>query len=292
MNMETLLITGADGFFASRFILYYKDKYNIIALNHKAVDITCEQETISAIRSFSPAYVVHTAAISDTSICERNPELSYNVNVKGSINVAKGCAASQAKFIYLSSDQVYNGNIETGPYDEECKATPNTVYGKHKLEAENAICEIVKDAIVLRLTWLFSLPERNIKINSNIVWNIVKAALKNEIITLPANEYRGITYVYDLIESFDKILHLPGGIYNTGSENNLSTYEVAKTILEKMGLSHRIEELLVKDAERYKESSRDLRIYNKRLKNHDICFTSTEDSAARCINDFYTENKQ
>lgn len=119
------------------------------------------------------------------------------------------------------------------------------------------------------------------------IWNVLKAALKSGCITLPANEYRGITYVYGLIENFQKILHLPGGIYNTGSENNLSTYEVARLILKKMGLSYRIEELLIKDEERYKNNNRDLRISNKKLRNHDICFTSTEESVARCISNFY-----
>jgi dTDP-4-dehydrorhamnose reductase len=163
---------------------------------------------------------------------------------------------------------------------------PNTVYGRHKLEAENAIYGITKDPVILRLTWLFSLPERKVKINSNIIWNLVKAALKSEKITLPANEYRGITYVYDLISNFEKILNLPKGVYNTGSENYLSTYEVGKIILENMGLGHRVEELLIKDTERYKEINRDLRICNNKLKDQDICFTNTEEAVKRCINDF------
>ncbi|GFZ30091.1 NAD(P)-dependent oxidoreductase [Clostridium zeae] len=284
--MDKILITGAEGFFASRFIRYYKDKYNIIALNHKDLDICDQEKTIEKIINVKPKYLIHSAAISDTGKCESNPELSYDVNVTGTINIAKGCAATGTKLIYLSSDQIYNGNAEAGPYKEECVAVPNTVYGRHKLEAENAICGIVEDPVILRLTWLFSLPERKVKINSNIIWNLVKAALKSEQITLPANEYRGITYVYDLICNFHKLLNLPKGIYNTGSENNLSTYEVGKVILENIGLGHRIEELLIKDTERYKENSRDLRICNNKLREKGICFTNTEEAVSRCLSDF------
>ena len=284
--MDTILITGAEGFFASRFVQYYRDKYNIVALNHKDLNICDQEKTIEKIIDIKPKYLIHSAAISDTGKCEKSPELSYDVNVKGTINIAKGCAAAGTKLIYLSSDQIYNGNIEAGPYKEDCVAVPNTVYGRHKLEAENAICGIVEEPVILRLTWLFSLPERNVKINSNIIWNLVKAALKNEPITLPANEYRGITYVYDLISNLNKIINLPKGIYNTGSENNLSTYEVGKVILENMGLGHRVEELLIKDTERYKENNRDLRICNKKLREQDICFTNTEEAVRRCISDF------
>jgi dTDP-4-dehydrorhamnose reductase len=37
--MEKILVTGKDGFFASRFIQNYKDKYNIIGLGHNDLDI-------------------------------------------------------------------------------------------------------------------------------------------------------------------------------------------------------------------------------------------------------------
>lgn len=284
--MDTMLITGANGFFASRLKEHFKDTYKVIALSHSELDITREKDTAALITGIRPEYVVHAAAISDTGICERNPELSYDVNVKGTINMAKGCAASGAKLVFFSSDQVYNGNVESGPYGEECTAVPNTVYGRHKLEAENAVKLAMPDAVILRLTWLFSLPERNKKTNSNIVWNLVRAALKNESMILPANEYRGITYVYDILDNFDKILKLPGGTYNTGSESDLSTYDAGRAVLERMWLGHRTKELLIKDVERYKDNKRDLRINNSKLAAAGIEFTSTEAAIEKCLRDF------
>lgn len=283
--MKTILITGKDGFFASRFIKYYKDKYNIIGFSHSDLDITNEKQAISIISKYNPDYLVHAAAISDTGTCERNPEKSFEVNVKGSINVAKACLKAKAKLIYLSSDQVYNGNDEVGPYDEK-SFNPNNIYGKHKIEAEKGIVEIMDNSVILRLTWLFDLPQRHKKTNSNIVWNIAKALMENKAIKFPANEYRGITYVYDLVKNFDKIIDLPAGVYNAGSENNLSTYEVAEKVLDAMGLSHRVKEILIKDVERYKEKNRDLRISNDKLKNCGVMFSSTEEAVENCIKDF------
>lgn len=283
--MKTILVTGKDGFFASRFIEYYKEKYNIIGFSHSDLDITNEKQTVSIISKYNPDYLVHAAAISDTGTCERNPEKSFEVNVKGSINVAKACLKTKAKLIYLSSDQVYNGNDEEGPYDEK-SFNPNNVYGKHKIEAEKEILEIMDNVVILRLTWLFDLPQRHKKTNSNIVWNIVKALMENKAIKFPANEYRGITYVYDLVKNFDKIIDLPAEVYNAGSENNLSTYEVAEKVVAAMGLSCRVREILIKDIERYKEKNRDLRISNNKLKNHGVFFSSTEEAIENCIKDF------
>lgn len=284
--MEKILITGANGFFASRFIEFYKNKYSVIALNHLDLDITDEKMTMEVIKEIKPDYLVHSAAISDTSLCETNPELSFNVNVKGSVNIAKACYATSTKMIYLSSDQVYNGNKESGPYDEIVIPIPSNVYGKHKLEAEENILRLLDDAVILRLTWLYGLPERNKKISSNIIWNILKSSMKNEAIKLSVNEYRGITYVYDLLNKFEEFFKLSGGVYNAGNENNLSTYEIGEIVLRELGLEHRIKDLLIKDVESYKEHKRDLRIYNGNLRKNNIFFDETKKSIGKCIKDF------
>ena len=95
-----------------------------------------------------------------------------------------------------------------------------------------------------------------------------------------------MTYVYDLLENFYKIFEIPFGIYNTGSENNLSTYNVAKIILEEMNLSHKINEILLRDEERFKERKRDLRISNLKLKNNGIVFLETEEAIRKCVKNF------
>lgn len=48
-----------------------------------------------------------------------NTELAHKINANGDINVAKACKAVNAKMIFISSEQVFNGNVEGGPYDEE-----------------------------------------------------------------------------------------------------------------------------------------------------------------------------
>lgn len=284
--MEKIIITGSDGFFASRFIDTYKDKYNIIALNHSDLNIVDYEKTLGLIESIMPKYLIHTAAISDISICEKDPQLSYDVNVSGTLNLAKACRRMNVKMIYFSSDQVYSGNQTTGPYDEAILPVPNNVYGKHKLEAEMELQKILNDSVILRISWLFTLPERGKKFKSNIIWNVIKAALNNNPLKLSNNEYRGMSYVYDLIDIFNDILQLPGGIYNASSENNLCTYDIGKHILKELGLENRINELLIKDVDSYKEKPRDLRMCNEKLRNFDIYINDTENAISKCIKDF------
>ncbi|WP_349305974.1 SDR family oxidoreductase [Clostridium swellfunianum] len=284
--MQKILVTGAGGFLASRFYEVYKNKYDIISLKRGDLDITDEAKVIETIRDAKPDYVLHTAALADTGKCEENKELSFAINVKGSINIAKACSLSKAKLLHFSTEQIFNGNVEAGPYSEKSIPVANTTYGKHKLQAEEEIKNILEEAWILRLTWMFGLPERFKKVNSNIVWNVVSAAIKGNSLKIPTNEFRGMTYAYDLLKNIPNIIKVPYGIYNTGSENNLSTYDIAKLVVEELGLSYRIENIIQKDEERYKDLPRDIRISNKKFRNLGIEFLSTEKAIKQCVNDF------
>lgn len=284
--MEKILVTGAGGFFASRFCDFFKDKYYIVPLKRGDLDITEVNRVIQVIKEIKPDYVFHTAAIADTGKCEENKEASYNINVQGSKNIAKGCSVVGAKLLHLSTEQIFNGNREAGPYSEENTPMPNTTYGRHKLQAEREIQNILEEAWLLRLTWLFGFPERLKKINSNIVWNVLSAALKGNTLRLPVNEYRGMTYIYDLFKNIPDILEIPYGTYHAGSENDLSTYDTGELVVKELGLSYRMSYIIQKDEHKFKELPRDIRITNKKLKSLGIEFLSTEEAIRQCIKDF------
>ena len=245
--MKKVLVTGNNGFLASRFIEFYKDKYEIISFNKSDLDISNEFKVYNIFKENKFDIVVHLAAISDTGKCQSNPNLAKEINLQGSINIAKGCELKKSTLVFSSSNQVYSGNKKEGPYSEEIIIEPNTIYAQSKYNAENEIKNILDNYYNLRLTWLFSMPERNKKVNTNIITNILNSTLKKQPINLSINEFRGMTYVYEVIENFEKLIEIPFGNYNYGSENNLSTYEIGKKVLENIGLENSIEEIIIKD---------------------------------------------
>ncbi len=284
--MKKVLVTGSNGFLASRFSAYYKDKYDILALGHKELDITNDKQVYDFFKNNNIDIVFHSAAISDTGRCQREGELAQKINVDGTINIAKGCELNDSTLIFASSDQLYAGNEEEGPYKEDIILSPNNIYGDTKLEAEKEIKNILKKYYNLRLTWMFSYPERNKRVNTNIITNILNATLKGEKISLSTNEYRGISYVYEVIEKIEKLIDIPFGDYNFGSENDICTYDIGCSVLKNLGLQSRIEDIIIKDTERFKDKKRDLRISNEKLRGNGIYFESTEEAIARCIKEF------
>ncbi|MDP4145015.1 MAG: sugar nucleotide-binding protein [Bacillota bacterium] len=284
--MKKILITGGKGYFASRFSLHYKDKYEILAIDKDQLDIRDENKTIELMKDFKPNYVIHAAAIAVTDFCNEHPDIAHDINVKGALNVAKGCEMTNSKLIFLSSEQVFNGNTESGPYTEDHTALPDTVYGQNKLEVEGKLKEIFNDYWIVRFTWLFGLPDKGLPVNANIMWNTVQTILTGKKEKVPANEYRGMAYGYDVIEKFDKIFNLPFGTYHVGSENDMSRYEVVKFIFKEMGLENRLDEFIIKDTEKYKVNPRDVRLSTAKIRNLGVNFLNTEEAIKKCIKDY------
>lgn len=289
--MEKILITGGKGFFATRFTNYYKDKYDILGIDKDQIDITNENQIIQFIKEYKPDYVIHAAAIAVTDYCNKNPKTAYNVNVNGAVNVAKGCLEANSKLVFLSSEQVFNGNTSGAPFKEQDKAIPNTVYGDNKLEAEGILKEMLEKLYIVRFTWLFGVPEKNMPVNPNILWDAVISAISSTKQKLPTHEFRGMAYVNDVIENFTKIFSLPYDTYHVGAENNLSRYETASFVLQQMGIENRIDSLLEMDNEKYKETPRDVRISTNKIKNKGIEFLNTEEGIIKCISDYSLKMK-
>lgn len=143
---------------------------------------------------------------------------------------------------------------------------------------------------IVRLSWLFGLPERNSgNLTSNILWTTLQALLKNQKMAVNVHEYRGMTYVYDAIPALQKILEsAPFGTYHLSSENNESRYDIVIYILQLLGIeSQRIEQLVEKDEKTFTvEAPRDIRVDTTKLKQLGIDLGTTKEGLVKCLREF------
>ncbi len=239
-----LLMTGINGFCASRLFRFLKEKETILGCTHNDLDITDLDACLRALKEYKPRAVIHSAAISKMDVCELDPELSFRVNVLGPENLAKACKAAGIRLVHFSTDQVYNGSKVLGPHKETCTLSPVNVYGRHKKEAEERIAKETDDYAAIRLTWMYDFPVRNIYTSSNLVTMCQRALYANTPLTLSSNSGRGITYVHEVIENIPALLETPSGVYNFGSCSNMSTYEAARLVFTLLHAKDRIAELL------------------------------------------------
>ena len=257
--MKKILVTGASGFVGSRLVERWKVEYTILDPRHGEMDITDADAVEEFFTRNRPDVVVHLAAISNTGYCEEHPEESYRMNVEGACNVARASAKCGAKLVFFSSDQVYNGNLESGLLTEDIAVHPENVYGRHKLEAEGRVLNICPEAVALRATWMYDLEREGMPTHANFVVNIARAIKEGRQLRFPVREYRGITWVGEVVELLPHTFDLPGGVYNFGVENLLNTYETAYQYCEAIakGLG---KATILPDHDRYAEHVRNISI--------------------------------
>lgn len=283
MASRRILVTGAAGFFGSRFVRRFATTDEILATDVGDLDITDAAAVGATVSAFRPDLVVHAAAVAATAFCDAHPDVARRINVDGAVALARAAEAVGAGFVLISSEQVFNGNPEPGPHAESDPAVPDTVYGATKLAAEAELAAIVEKLWVLRFTWLFGLPERGCGMSPGVPWNIAQALLAGRRLAERTDEFRGITYVHDLLDRFDAILDCPPSTYHVGSANDLSRFELAKVTLDAFGVGARAEEVLtpVTGAKR-----RDVRLSHEKLARAGVTFPPSAEAIARCVAEF------
>lgn len=275
--MKKLLITGASGFVGQRAVRYYSTRYAVSAPSHREMDLTDEASVMNYLQNEHPDFVLHCAALSDTGYCQQHPDESLHVNIEGTVHVARASDAVGAKFVYMSSDQVYNGNSETRALTETDEVKPKNVYGVHKLQTEREVQMFFPSSVGLRLTWMYDVPESPLRLNRNILVNLRNAVQEGGVLRGAVGELRGITNVWTVVENFEKCFSLPGGIYNYGSENPLNSYE---TFLAAARLFY--PDKADTSVERNDDFSRNLSMNIDKLRSHGISFPDTVEGFRLC----------
>src|SRR3989339_1609757 len=142
-----ILITGGTGLLGKALIETVDSNYEIVAtylgnydvedthqVKYTKLDTRDKAGYEYLFREFKPKVVIHTASIGSPDYAEKNKELTWEVNVGGTQNILFICERFNAKFIYISSNGIYDGN--KAPYGEEDEAKPINYYGQTKLEGE------------------------------------------------------------------------------------------------------------------------------------------------------------
>jgi nucleoside-diphosphate-sugar epimerase len=132
--MQTLLITGADGFTGQHLTLAAQAAgYRVHPL---VADITDAAAVMDEVAAITPTHLIHLAAIS--AVTHKDEAAIYRVNLFGTINLLNALAAlpyQLGKVLLVSSANVY-GNTTQSPITEDCCPIPVNHYAISKLAME------------------------------------------------------------------------------------------------------------------------------------------------------------
>ena len=131
------LITGCKGQLGYDIVreLNKRGIYDILALGIDDMNITDKRIVDKVINEYKPEYIFHCAAYTAVDKAEENYDQAYKINVVGTKNLSEAARNVGAKFIYISTDYVFDGTKQD-LYNPDDKTNPMSVYGKTKLMGE------------------------------------------------------------------------------------------------------------------------------------------------------------
>ena len=135
--MLKIALTGADGLVGSRIIELIKNDFEFIPLPQKSMDITNKEQVNNALKNLNYDIFLHLAAYTNVPGAETNKELCFKINVDGTKNVFDVVKSQGKKFIYVSTDFVFDGT--NPPYFEDSQPSPTSIYAISKYEGEKIV---------------------------------------------------------------------------------------------------------------------------------------------------------
>ena len=196
-------------------------------------DLTNAKETKRVLSKSKPDIIIHCAAIVNLDMCEKNRKTTDLLHIKSTKSLSSYKNGS-AKFIYISSDSVFNG--KTGNYTELDKPDPLNYYAHSKQMGEQAALANNKNSIVIRTNiYGFHVPPGN----SLVEWALNNFVLKNKINGFTDVIFNPV-YTKQLARTIKYILENHGkiaGILNIASTKPLSKYAFLRLLSKQFGFN-------------------------------------------------------
>jgi GDP-4-dehydro-6-deoxy-D-mannose reductase len=255
--MKKALIIGAAGFVGGYLAGYLKENRGMEVHVTKLpveelrgvgdkvynLNILKKEDVISLLFEVRPDYIFHLAAQSSVGIAWKNPTLTIDINIKGSVNVMDAVRELYYKprILLIGSGEEY-GYIQEGeiPIGEENRLRPGNIYAATKA-CQNMIGSIYAQAYDMEIMMVRAFnhigPEQSptfvVSDFCRQVAEIEKGQREPVIYVGNLNAQRDFTDVRDVVEAYSLLAEygLPGETYNVGRGKAVSIEEILEMVI-------------------------------------------------------------
>lgn len=250
-----VLVTGSQGYIGSVLTDYFVNKgYEVIGLDNgffedanfiqreheiKTLKKDLRDVKVSDLSGFDS--VVHLAGISNDPLGQLDPNITFEINHEGTVNLAKlSKKAGVKRFAFSSSCSMY-GVSEKEFVTEEDDFNPQTPYAQSKVFAERDLSTLADSSfspIYLRNSTVFGLSPRmrfDLVVNSLVAFAITEGVIR---ILSDGTPWRPLVHIKDVCQAFDKVLTADKDLvhnqaFNVGrNDNNLQIKTIANFVSE------------------------------------------------------------
>jgi nucleoside-diphosphate-sugar epimerase len=204
-----------------------------------ALDLDLREVTSEHLRGFDA--VVHLGALSNDPLGDLNPGLTYDINLRASVNLATAAkAAGASRYVFASSCSLYGAGAD-GHLTEEAAFNPVTPYGESKVKAELEIGPLADAGfapVYLRNATAYGVSRR---LRADIVVNnLVGLAFTTGKVTMTSDgsPWRPLVHIADIARGVIAALTAPADAvrnqaFNIGrTQENFRIREVAEMVAQ------------------------------------------------------------
>ena len=179
--------------------------------------------------------IVNCAAYTAVDAAEDNEPLAARLNAEAVGILARVAKHNGARMVHVSTDYVFDGQ-GCIPYTEDMPTSPQTAYGRTKLDGERQLLNILgNEAIILRTAWLYSPYGKNF-VKTMLTLGQSKPALK-----VVFDQVGSPTCAADLARAIITVITADEwhpGIYHYSNEGVISWYDFTKAIHRLAGITN------------------------------------------------------
>ena len=154
-----ILLLGASGRVGWELQRALAPLGDLVALGRQgsslAADFTQPEALAATVRAVAPQVIVSAAAHTAVDKAESEPELARTINAAAPAVLAREAQALDAWLLHYGTDYVFDGSGST-PWREDSPTGPVNVYGRTKLEGEQAIRASGCKHLILRTSWVYA----------------------------------------------------------------------------------------------------------------------------------------
>lgn len=204
----------------------------------ETLDITRPDEVTAAVGAFEPDLLLNCAAFTRVDDCETETVAARRINAEAPGVLAAAMEAVGGKIIHVSTDYVFDGQKALPEhYREDETPRPVSVYGKTKLQGEEAVRRAAGRYAIVRTAWLYGAAGHNFL---KTMLRLAVASPERELRVVD-DQFGSPTWSHRLALQIEKLIEADGrGIFHATAEGHCSWYELATHFLARMGIPHRI----------------------------------------------------
>ena len=232
--MTQLVVLGAEGMLG-RALTTRLAHLDLLSAGRAEADVT-DAETLSRVIP-EGATVINASAYTDVDGAESDEIGAAAINADAVALIADTVKSKGGRLIHVSTDYVFDGTA-TSPYVEDAPRSPQSAYGRSKLQGELAIQETLPDSgIILRTAWLYGFPGKSFPAT------ILRASQDREFLDVVTDQVGQPTWTGDVVRMVESLVvnDIAQGVFHATNSGQTSWHGFAQAIFRHAGLGdHRI----------------------------------------------------